>query len=267
MGVALPAYALTITLLLAGLSSAQDCLILKRMGPADQITSHMYSFGIRGKQFQYVEGPLPKGIKFHGRLTDHDVRKIQDAGGRFVVLEPKFTGADLSEARKGCIANYGQTSSEKAEASNAAPPPSATNNQGSAKGPDSAVTRTAPNPPTQSAAPQPSIRPAVLVRPVAATQAASSGAPDPGEGVNDAVAASAAPASVDEGAGIASVTSNPDGAEIFVDSVGRGHAPSLLKLQAGKHRIQLVANGYKDWFSDVDVKSGSIVNVTASLGK
>jgi hypothetical protein len=62
----------------------------------------MYSFGIRGKQFQYVEGQLPKGIKWHGRLTDNDVRKIQDAGGKFVILEPKFTGPDLAEARKGC---------------------------------------------------------------------------------------------------------------------------------------------------------------------
>ena len=83
---------------------AQDCVILKRMGPADQITSHMYSFGIRGKEFQYVEGPLPKGVKFHGRLTEHGVRRIQEAAARFVVLEPKFTGADLAEARKGCIA-------------------------------------------------------------------------------------------------------------------------------------------------------------------
>jgi hypothetical protein len=67
--------------------------------------------------------------------------------------------------------------------------------------------------------------------------------------------------------GTASVTSNPDGAEIFFDSVRRGHAPTLLKPSAGKHRVQLVANGYKDWVSDVDVKSGSIVNVTGDLEK
>jgi hypothetical protein len=93
-----------VVILVAGYLAAQDCLILKRMGPADQITSHMYSFGIRGKQFQYVEGQLPLGVKFHGRLTDNDVRKIQAAGAKFVILEPKFTGADLAEARKGCTA-------------------------------------------------------------------------------------------------------------------------------------------------------------------
>jgi hypothetical protein len=46
------------------------CVILKRMGPADEVTSHLYSFGIRGKQFQYVEGDFPRGLKFHGRLTN-----------------------------------------------------------------------------------------------------------------------------------------------------------------------------------------------------
>jgi PEGA domain-containing protein len=80
----------------------QPCVVLKRMGPADQITSHMYSFGIRGKQFQYVEGDTPKGVKFHGRLTDHDVRKIQEAGGRVVVLEPRYTDKDFEEAHKSC---------------------------------------------------------------------------------------------------------------------------------------------------------------------
>jgi hypothetical protein len=98
---------------LAGLCSAKDkpqddkenkstCVILKRMGPADEITSHMYSFGIRGKQFQFVEGQLPKGVKFHGRLTDHDVRKIEDKGGKVEILEPKYKADDLEQARKGC---------------------------------------------------------------------------------------------------------------------------------------------------------------------
>jgi len=77
-------------------------VILKRMGPADQITSHLYAFGLRGKQFQYVEGELPKGVKFHGRLTDHDVRAVQEHAGRVLILEPKYTVADLEEARKGC---------------------------------------------------------------------------------------------------------------------------------------------------------------------
>jgi hypothetical protein len=81
---------------------SRQCLILKRMGPADQITSHMYSFGIRGKQFQYVEGDFPVGAKFHGRLTDHDVRNIQSHNGRVVIMEPKYNADDLREAKQSC---------------------------------------------------------------------------------------------------------------------------------------------------------------------
>lgn len=35
--------------------------------------------------------------------------------------------------------------------------------------------------------------------------------------------------------GTVSVTSDPDGAEILVDSVGHGHDPAILKLSPGKH--------------------------------
>ncbi len=80
------------------------CVILKRMGPADEVTSHFYSWGIRGKQFQYVEGTFPAGTKWHGRLTDNDVRGIQLNGGKFVILEPKYSDADLDQARRSCKA-------------------------------------------------------------------------------------------------------------------------------------------------------------------
>jgi hypothetical protein len=243
--VAAPAYSLVIVLLAAGLSNAQDCLILKRMGPADQITSHMYSFGIRGKQFQYVEGALPKGIKFHGRLTDHDVRKIQDAGGRFVVLEPKFTGADLAEARRGCIANYSQAAPEKPEVSNAASSSPVTSNQVVRKEPDAVVAQPAPIPPVPSGVPQPAVRSVAL----------SMDDHRPASPPNSAVSAGLE--------GTVSITSDTEGSEIFVDSVGRGHAPTILKLPAGRHSIQLVSAGHKDWVSEVDLKGDSIVNVSA----
>jgi S1-C subfamily serine protease len=67
--------------------------------------------------------------------------------------------------------------------------------------------------------------------------------------------------------GTVSITSFPDGADIFVDSVGRGHTPILLKLKPGKHSVQLVLSGYKDWIKDVDVGAGGIVNVTGDLQK
>ena len=79
-----------------------SCVILKRMGPADEVTSRLYSFGIRGKQFQYVEGKLPEGFPFHGRLTDHDVRNLQGRGAEVIVLEGHYTADDLKQARADC---------------------------------------------------------------------------------------------------------------------------------------------------------------------
>lgn len=79
-----------------------SCVILKRMGPADQVTSHMYSFGLRGKQFQYVEGKLPEGFPFHGRMTDHDVRNLQGRGAEVMVLDAHYTAEDLKQARDDC---------------------------------------------------------------------------------------------------------------------------------------------------------------------
>ena len=38
-----------------------------------------------------------------------------------------------------------------------------------------------------------------------------------------------------------------------------------MKLPRGKHSIQMVRQGYKDWTSDLEVKENPIVNVTAKL--
>lgn len=67
--------------------------------------------------------------------------------------------------------------------------------------------------------------------------------------------------------GTASITSTPDGAEIFIDSVGHGRTPSLVRLVPGKHSVQLVISGYEDWVSTIETKAGSIINVTANLRK
>jgi hypothetical protein len=79
------------------------------MGPADEVTSHLYSFGIRGKQFQYVEGKLPEGTKFHGRMTDHDVLNLQERGAQVLVLEPHYTSQDLKDARAQCTGMSGNS--------------------------------------------------------------------------------------------------------------------------------------------------------------
>lgn len=93
----------------AGHAAQASCVILKRMGPADQVTSHLYSFGIRGKQFQYVEGKLPEGFPFHGRLTDHDVRNLQGRGAEVIVVSSSYTAEELKQARADFRGETGKT--------------------------------------------------------------------------------------------------------------------------------------------------------------
>jgi hypothetical protein len=135
----------------AGHADHASCIILKRMGPADEVTSHLYSFGIRGKQFQYVEGKLPEGFPFHGRLTDHDVRNLQARGAEVIVVESHYTADDLKQARAECRGETGNTPNQ-AEAK-AAPAGSADADPSAASTSSSAVATT----------------------PVAATPSASSG--------------------------------------------------------------------------------------------
>ena len=73
------------------------------MGRVDQVTSDLYSFGIRGKQFRYIEGKLPEGFPSHGRMTDDDVRNLQDRGAKVIVLESHYTSGDLKQARADCL--------------------------------------------------------------------------------------------------------------------------------------------------------------------
>jgi hypothetical protein len=104
-----------------GHADEASCVILKRMGPADQITSHLYSFGLRGKQFQYVEGKLPSGFPFHGRLTDHDVRNLQGRGAEVIVLNSTYTSEELMQARKDCKLETGKTPLQADEKEKSAP--------------------------------------------------------------------------------------------------------------------------------------------------
>jgi PEGA domain len=186
------------------------CVILKRMGPADEITSHLYSFGIRGKQFQYVEGNLPQGVSFHGRLTDHDARNILDKGGKIQIVEPKYTAGDLDAARRQCLGL-----------------PAITVVVDSAPKPEE-------KPTSNGSVPTPAARP-------------SDDAPN--------------------GTATITVSSSPDGADIYVDESFIGNAPATLKLNAGKHTIKVTMAGFKDWSREIAALAGAEAHLAASLDK
>jgi len=78
--------------------------------------------------------------------------------------------------------------------------------------------------------------------------------------------AAAAPASTaTETPASVAISSNPDGAEIYVDEALVGNAPSTLKLQPGKHTIRVTLSGYKPWSREITTQSGSEVRLSATL--
>ncbi|HWZ96778.1 MAG TPA: trypsin-like peptidase domain-containing protein [Candidatus Dormibacteraeota bacterium] len=77
--------------------------------------------------------------------------------------------------------------------------------------------------------------------------------------------ATPAQTSVPEGTGTISITSDPDGAEIFVDEKFFGDAPATLKLPVGPHAIVLKIPGRTDWTRTLEVLKGSKSSLKATL--
>ena len=71
----------------------------------------------------------------------------------------------------------------------------------------------------------------------------------------------------DSAKGMVNVTSNPAGADVNLDGDFVGNTPSALKLAPGKHTIAVKLKGYKDWSREINVQSGSELQLTANLEK
>jgi len=72
-------------------------------------------------------------------------------------------------------------------------------------------------------------------------------------------------ASQPDGFGSVTITSIPDGAEIYVDDKFVGNAQATLKLEAGTHTILLKSSGCADWQRSLEVLKDSSVTLKASL--
>jgi serine protease Do len=70
---------------------------------------------------------------------------------------------------------------------------------------------------------------------------------------------------IPDGTGTISITSDPDGAEIFVDDKFFGDAPATLKLAAGPHAIVLKFPGRADWTRTLEVLRGNKATLKAAL--
>jgi hypothetical protein len=67
--------------------------------------------------------------------------------------------------------------------------------------------------------------------------------------------------------GSITVSSNPDGADVYVDDSFVGNAASVLKLSEGKHAVRVSMTRYKNWTRDITVLAGSDVKLVAKLEK
>jgi S1-C subfamily serine protease len=68
-----------------------------------------------------------------------------------------------------------------------------------------------------------------------------------------------------EGTGTISITSDPDGAEIFVDDKFFGNAPATLRLPVGTHSINLKIPGRADWRRTLEVLKGNKASLKATF--
>jgi S1-C subfamily serine protease len=95
----------------------------------------------------------------------------------------------------------------------------------------------------------------------------STAAPSPSEksdtsaNANLNAALSAAP----EATGTVTISSDPDGAEIFVDDKFHGNTPATLRLSAGSHAIILKFPGHADWRRTLEVLKSSKTSLKAAL--
>ena len=70
-------------------------------------------------------------------------------------------------------------------------------------------------------------------------------------------------AKMPEGTGTVNITSDPDGADVFLDDNFVGNAPATLKLSVGVHAIRLRSPGRVDWERSITIQKDSQVSLKA----
>ena len=85
------------------------------------------------------------------------------------------------------------------------------------------------------------------------------------EGGKSSESSRIAPSSAPDGVGTVAVSSDPDGAEIFIDDKFLGNAPATLKLSPGSHAVLLKFPGHADWRRTLEVLKSSKVSLKATL--
>jgi len=199
--------------------NSNQCLIVKQN--KGHRVRNGFLFGVaglafsKGERYEYVDSfNFPNSrLKYKG----DELQKLKDTGVYVIVVNKDAAGEEIQSARSSC---------KETSAIADAVPTNATTPAASAEPRAKEATKSTTNPPLADTA-SAKVKPAVMISRVEPSTALQT-------------TPSSSPAETD---GTASVTSTPAGAEIFVDSVGRGHTPHLLKLKPGKHQVQIVLEG------------------------
>ena len=96
---------------------------------------------------------------------------------------------------------------------------------------------------------------------------ASTNLPVASQSTNATDPAQAAPPPIPEGVGTVIISSDPDGAEIFVDDKFYGNTPATLKIPVGSRAILLRFPGHLDWRRTLEVLKSSKTSLKAALEK
>lgn len=250
----------------AGHASAASCVILKRIGRMGRTESRLYHFGISGKHFRYVEGKLPEGFSRRGKMTDHDVRKLQAHGAQVLVLDTNYTSDDLKEARSDCASATVKTSTQvEAKASPQVEAKASPQVEAKASPPTPAPIASTPAPEPK---PLNAKVPASVSSTSTTTPAASALPPAP----KALTTKTPAPRAKNSGsstaateAALVDVSSTPAGADVYVDErlVGQTPATTII-LMPGSHKIAVKKDGFVVWKKTLTLPSGR-TNLAAEL--
>jgi hypothetical protein len=63
------------------------------------------------------------------------------------------------------------------------------------------------------------------------------------------------------------ISSEPDGADVFLDGSFVSSTPAVLRLQAGTYKVAVKLSGYADWEREIKILPGGEVNLNARLSK
>jgi serine protease Do len=85
------------------------------------------------------------------------------------------------------------------------------------------------------------------------------------ENLDSPASSNASLSAAPEAVGTVSISSEPDGAEIFIDDKFHGNTPATLKLPAGSHAVVLKFPGHAAWRRTLEVLKSSKASLKATL--